>query len=154
MKNLIAIILLGSLTTIAGSALAQNENDKPTVDPEDAIIRLDPTASGLDIWSRLRDTSKDADREPGLIPTGRLRQPGVLSFFSLPLAFTPEDLIAADVDVAILGAPLDMGYRMRGARQGPTALRASIGVGSRQRQSAAFTYRCCVETRARCGGLW
>ncbi len=129
MKNLIAIILLGSLTTIAGSALAQNENDKPTVDPEDAIIRLDPTASGLDIWSRLRDTSKDADREPGLIPTGRLRQPGVLSFFSLPLAFTPEDLIAADVDVAILGAPLDMGYRMRGARQGPTALRASIGVG-------------------------
>ena len=108
--------------------VAQNAEEAAPADPEDAIIRLDPNAEGLDVWSQMRDTSNDAEREPGLVPVGRLRRPGVLSFFGLPLAFTPEDLTAANVDVAIVGAPLDMGFRMRGARQGPTALRASIGV--------------------------
>ena len=125
MKNSLFVAVLSSLVALPVVCMAQDES---AVDAEAAIIRLDPNAEGLDVWSQLRDTSNDAQREPGLIPTGRLRRPGVLSFFSLPLAFTPEDLRAADVDVAILGAPLDMGFRMRGARQGPTAFRASIGV--------------------------
>lgn len=126
MKNSFFVAVLSSLVALPVVCMAQDES---AVDAEAAIIRLDPHAEGLDVWSQLRDTSNDAQREPGLIPTGRLRRPGVLSFFSLPLAFTPEDLQAANVDVAIMGAPLDMGFRMRGARQGPTALRASIGVG-------------------------
>ncbi len=125
MKNSFFVAVLSSLVALPVVCMAQDES---AVDAEAAIIRLDPNAEGLDVWSQLRDTSNDAQREPGLIPTGRLRRPGVLSFFSLPLAFTPEDLKAANVDVAIMGAPLDMGFRMRGARQGPTALRASIGV--------------------------
>lgn len=126
MKNSFFVAVLSSLVALPVVCMAQDES---AVDAAAAIIRLDPNAEGLDVWSQLRDTSNDAQREPGLIPTGRLRRPGVLSFFSLPLAFTPEDLRAANVDVAIMGAPLDMGFRMRGARQGPTALRASIGVG-------------------------
>jgi agmatinase len=125
MKNSFFVAVLSSLAALPVVCMAQ---DDTAVDAEAAIIRLDPNAEGLDVWSQLRDTSNDAEREPGLVPTGRLRRPGVLSFFSLPLAFTPEDLKAANVDVAIMGAPLDMGFRMRGARQGPTALRASIGV--------------------------
>ncbi len=122
---LAATAVLCSLPLTCG---AQDEGDAQPNDPEAAIIRLDPNAENLDVWSQLRDTSNDAAREPGLIPTGRLRRPGVLTFFQLPLALTPEDLRAANVDVAILGAPVDMGFRMRGARQGPPALRASIGV--------------------------
>jgi NAD(P)-dependent dehydrogenase (short-subunit alcohol dehydrogenase family) len=38
---------------------------------------------------------------------------------------TPEDLKAAKVDVAIFGAPLDMGFGMRGAAFGPQAIRVS-----------------------------
>ena len=128
MKTRIALATCVSLFALPLLCVAQNEGESTAADPEDAIIRLDPNAEGLDVWSQIRDTSNDAEREPGLVPTGRLRRPGVLSFFALPLAFTPEDLTAANVDVAILGAPLDMGFRMRGARQGPTALRASIGV--------------------------
>lgn len=127
MKRNHALVAFFSLCALPFHGQTQEEESQP-VDPEAAIIRLDPNAEGLDVWSQLRDTSKDAQREPGLIQTGRLRRPGVLSFFSLPLALTPEDLRAANVDVAILGAPVDMGYRMRGARQGPPALRASIGV--------------------------
>lgn len=120
--------ILSALLVLPPIAAAQDEDGTARPDPEDAIIRLDPDAEGLDVWSQLRDTSNDAQREPGLIQTGRLRRPGVLSFFGLPIALTPEDLTAAKVDVAIMGAPLDMGFRMRGARQGPSALRASIGV--------------------------
>ncbi len=128
MKTRLAVATLFGLFALTLLCAAQDEEQAAPNDPEDAIIRLDPNAEGLDVWSQLRDTSEDAQREPGLVPISRLRRPGVLSFFSLPLAFTPEDLQAANVDVAILGAPLDMGFRMRGARQGPPALRASIGV--------------------------
>lgn len=128
MRTRIAFITSIGLVALPLLATAQDADRPGQADPEAAIIRLDPNAEGLDVWSQLRDTAGDAQREPGLIPTGRLRRPGVLSFFSLPLALTPEDLKAANVDVAILGAPVDMGFRMRGARQGPPALRASIGV--------------------------
>ncbi len=129
MRIRVSIATILSLCALPLLCTAQAEQEAEPVDPEAVIIRLDPNAENLDVWSQLRDASEDADREPGLIPTGRLRRPGVLSFFSLPLALTPEDLRAANVDVAIMGAPIDMGYRMRGARQGPPALRASIGVG-------------------------
>ncbi len=66
--------------------VAQNAEEAAPADPEDAIIRLDPNAEGLDVWSQMRDTSNDAEREPSLVPVGRLRRPGVLSFFGLPLA--------------------------------------------------------------------
>ena len=104
------------------------ESDDDAVDPELAIIRLDPDAEGLDVWTQLRDTADDPEREPGIVPIGRLRRPGVQSFFSLPLAFTPEDLLAAGVDVAVFGAPVDMGFGVRGAGLGPKAMRAPIGV--------------------------
>ena len=129
MRKLPAFAAIISVCALPLLCAAQDEEKATPADPEDAIIRLDPNAEGLDVWSQLRDTSEDAEREPGLIPVGRLRRPGVLSFFQLPLAFTPEDLRAANVDVAILGAPVDMGYGFRGAGEGPSALRHGAGQG-------------------------
>ena len=53
---------------------------------------------------------------------------GIPTFFKLPIALTPEDLKAGDVDVAIVGAYTDMGGGGRGAAWGPMALRASPSV--------------------------
>ena len=103
---------------------AQGEEQAAEVDPELAIIRLDPNAEDLDLGSGLRDTSEDPAREPGPFHIGRFQFPAIHSFFGLPVALTPEDLIAGDVEVAIMGAPLDMGSGMRGAKLGPTELRS------------------------------
>ncbi|HWK42965.1 MAG TPA: agmatinase family protein, partial [Croceibacterium sp.] len=54
---------------------------------------------------------------------------GFSTFAGAPLAFTPEDLIAGKVDVAIVGAPLDMGSGWRNAIDGPRALRMTGGAG-------------------------
>jgi agmatinase len=129
MKSRVVFATVLGLFALPLLSAAQDEEAAAPMDPEDAIIRLDPNAEDLDVWSQLRDSSEDAEREPGLIPVGRLRRPGVLSFFQLPLAFTPEDLTAAKVDVAILGAPVDMGYGWRGAAEGPPALRHGAGQG-------------------------
>lgn len=84
----------------------------------------------------MRDLSKD-DRKPGPINVQRLAGGmgwgGIPTFFHAPVALTPEDLRAGDVDVAILGAPLDMSTGMRGAAHGPRAIRASdvyLGYGT------------------------
>ena len=117
----ILVLLLSRLS------FAQDEPLADTADPEAAIIRLDPNAPSLDLWGQLRDTDDDAQREPGLIQIGRLRSPGVRSFFGLPVALTQADLRAADVDVAFIGAPVDMSVGMRGAGEGPAAFRRNLG---------------------------
>jgi agmatinase len=91
--------------------------------PDSAVIPLDPNAPGLDPC-RPRDTSKDPKRDPGPINAN-----GALTFFGLPLAVTPEDLKAGNVEVALIGAPIDMGVGFRGAGEGPSAFRASRGGG-------------------------
>ena len=94
---------------------------------EDGLIPLNTEDPSHDLWNQLRDDSEDAQREPGLIYPGRLRNQGVLTFFQLPVAVTPEDLRAGEVDVAVMGAAIDMGVGFRGAGQGPDALRFSWG---------------------------
>jgi agmatinase len=119
----LAVVFLG------GGALAQE--DLAGVDPEDEVIHLDATDEDRDPSSGRRPDDMDAGREPGVMWIGRTFRPGVKSFFGLPVALTPEDLRAAEVDVAIFGAPIDMGVGMRGAGKGPDALRANItGTGS------------------------
>ena len=94
------------------------DQGEPEVDPEAAIIRLDPNDENLEVW-RDRDISDDPPREPGPVGIG-----AALSFFRLPIAVTIEDLIAGEVEVAFIGAPVDMGVGFRGAGEGPTAMRA------------------------------
>src|SRR5262245_50974666 len=91
--------------------------------PDDSIIQLDPTDPRLGVW-RDRDTSTDPKREPGPISAR-----GALSFFGLPIAVTQADLRAGKVDVAMIGAAIDMGVGYRGAGEGPRAFRGYRGGG-------------------------
>lgn len=65
-------------------------------------------------WRAKRPRSMDPDREDGPIELGRYGgRGGPPTFGRHPLALTKEDLVAGEVDVAILGAPLNMGSGWR-----------------------------------------
>ena len=49
---------------------------------------------------------------------------GIATFFGVPLCLDQQDLRAGKVDVAVLGAPVDMSMAHRGAAYGPRALRS------------------------------
>lgn len=97
----------------------------PGVKPVIPLNTSDPT---YDLWKTPRE-DLNKGREPG--PINIQRYPGgtgwngIPSFFRLPIALTPADLKAGDVDVAMLGAYTDMGAGQRGANRGPGALRLS-----------------------------
>ena len=92
-------------------------------------IPLNPDDPTLELWSAKRDTSKDPKRDPGPIDlqrqVGGMAQVGIPTFFKQPVALTPEDLKAGKVDVAIMGAAIDMGSGRRGTGYGPIAFRTS-----------------------------
>ena len=104
------------------------DHQAPIGPGEKPVIPLDTEDPGYNIWQTPRDNLTEG-REPGLINIQRFHGgagwQGIPSFFKLPLALTPEDLAAGDVDVAIMGAHTDMGGGYRGAAWGPNALRAS-----------------------------
>jgi arginase family enzyme len=50
---------------------------------------------------------------------------GIPSFLKLPVCLNQEDLLAGAVDVAVLGAPVDMSLGQRGASFGPMAIRTA-----------------------------
>ena len=75
-------------------------------------------------WRLRRPRSMDPPREAGAVPLGRYGGGGPPTFGNYPLALTIEDLEAAEADVAIVGAPLNMGSGWRDSgRQATTDLR-------------------------------
>ena len=83
-----------------------------------------------DVWRQERDRSEDPLREPGPIELNRYvtdstASSGIPTFMSWPVALNQEDLDAGDVDVAVIGAPLDLGTGQRGTAFGPQALRTA-----------------------------
>ncbi len=93
------------------------------------VIPLNTADPSYDMWKIPRDDLSKG-REPGPINVqrfpGGMGFMGIPTFFRLPVALTPADLKAGDVDVAMIGAYNDMGFGQRGASRGPTALRASM----------------------------
>ena len=79
----------------------------------------DPT---YDVWKHIRDDISK-DRKPGPINVqryyGGMPWVGIPTFFHLPVALTPEDLKAGNVEVAIFGAELigDMRARSYGPQE-------------------------------------
>lgn len=104
------------------------EHAPPMKEGEKAVIPLDTKDPGYNMWQKTRD-DLGKGREPGPINVQRFPGgpgwAGIPTFFKLPIALTPEDLKAGDVDVAIIGAHTDMGGGYRGAAWGPMAMRAS-----------------------------
>lgn len=96
-------------------------------DEDMASIPLNTESESFNWWKARRPAEFDTPREPGPINLNRYMgagpKQGIPTFFNLPVALTPEDLIAGKVDVAIMGAGLDTGSGFRGAAYGPRAVR-------------------------------
>jgi agmatinase len=79
-------------------------------------------------WRREVDRSFLPGRTPGPIDLRRYYvQPsysGIPTFMGVPLALTQEDLRAGEVDVAVVGCPVDVSSGHRGAAYGPRAIRS------------------------------
>lgn len=82
-------------------------------------IPFNTTSPEFNAWRAERPRSMDPKREDGPVPLGRYNgRGGPPTFGGFPLALTPADLIAGEVEVAIIGAPLNMGtgWRDSGSR--------------------------------------
>ncbi|MDH4072823.1 MAG: agmatinase family protein [Gammaproteobacteria bacterium] len=92
---------------------------------DSANIPFNTGSPRFNAWRIERPRSMDPAREPGAIELGRYDgDGGPPTFGGYPLALTMEDLVAAKVDVAILGAPLNMGSGWRDSgKQATTDLR-------------------------------
>jgi len=125
MKSIkLVFCLVLSLGLHAYVAAEQQQKAAPVTG--ESSIPLNPDDPTIDLWKLPRDMSQDA-REPGPINIQRFpggsSKSGIPTFFRLPVALTPDDLRVGKVDVAIMGAGLDMGTGMRGAAYGPNRLR-------------------------------
>ena len=77
-------------------------------------VAFDTDSPEFNAWKARRPRSMDPKREDGPLELGRYNgRGGPPTFGGHPLALTKEDLIAGEVDVAILGAPLNMGSGWR-----------------------------------------
>ncbi|NNC76645.1 MAG: agmatinase family protein [Woeseiaceae bacterium] len=98
-----------------------------------AAIPLNTEDRGFNSWKTLRPKEFDTPRDDGPINVNRYLRAGpkngIPTFFNMPIAMTPEDLVAGDVDVAIMGVGLDTGTGYRGAAYGPRALRTGTIYG-------------------------
>ncbi|MEE2776429.1 MAG: agmatinase family protein [Acidobacteriota bacterium] len=115
----------GPETASTGGAILEPREEPEASTRDNAVIELQGTEEELDLW-KLRDASGDPAREPGLIDLSRFQgRSAIPTFFGVPAAITPLDLVAGEVEVAIMGAAIDMGVGMRGAGEGPRAFRAA-----------------------------
>ena len=102
-----------------------------------AAIPLDTENENFNGWKLRRPSGLDPKRDPGPFELsyyaegrgGGVYGGGIATFAGAPVAIFPEDLVAGKVDVAIVGAPLDMGSGYRGAKGGPSAMRTQYGAG-------------------------
>ncbi len=80
---------------------------------------------------------RDFKREPGPFSVHRylFPQSGVPTFGGAKVAIWPEDLVAGNVDVAIIGVPNNMSSGRRDAGNGPNAMRAMDTIATPDIQS-------------------
>ncbi len=80
---------------------------------------------------------RELKREPGPFSVHRYLFPksGVPTFGGAKVAIWPEDLIAGNVDVAIIGVPSNMSSGRRDAGHGPAAMRAHNSIATPDVQS-------------------
>jgi guanidinobutyrase len=107
------------------------ESRKFNAETDMASIPLNTEAPEFNSWKVKRPPELGPKREPGPIHLSYYanNRPGIRTFANAPVAIYPEDLIAGKVDIAIVGAPLDMGSYYRGQRFGPQAMRNEGGAG-------------------------
>ena len=96
-------------------------------------IPLNPEDENRDPRVLFNDFKHNPKREAGPIDIqrtiGGFSHQGIPTFFRLPVALNPADLKAGKVDVAIMGASVDMSIGARGTAFGPQAVRTGERVG-------------------------
>lgn len=104
-----ALLLVCGYSLMATAAEDKNELEK-------GVIRLNADDPSFNLWNQVRENLSEG-REPGPINVQRYKGSfpwiGIPTFFHLPVALTPADLKAGEVDVAIMGAELVGGMRAR-----------------------------------------
>ncbi|GGH40040.1 agmatinase [Cribrihabitans marinus] len=119
--------LLPCATLAQVMSLDEPDEQAPIQDGEEPLIRMNKDDPSYDVWKLLRDDLSKG-REPGPINIQRLRGgfpwQGMPTFFHMPVALTPEDLKAGEVDIAIFGAEMYNGMRVQS--YGPMEMRAPM----------------------------
>ncbi len=125
----------GEIEAYIDAMIRVRELMKFNPDTDMAAVPLNTEDDGFNAWKTKRPVEFDTPREAGPININRyLRagpKQGIPTFFNLPVALTPEDLVAGEVDVAIMGIGLDTGTGFRGAAYGPRAVRTGTVYGGR-----------------------
>ncbi len=125
----VAALAVGAVD-VHGAEEFDTRTEKPVMDLFRAnpdSIPLEPRDPTRNLTELYRDCSKVEGRDPGPIDiqrtiggTGKM---GIPTFFRAPVALCPQDLKAGEVDIAIIGAPVDTSTGMRGTGFGPMAVR-------------------------------
>lgn len=135
-----AIALFCSVSTVAqinkqlvDKAPKEDPAPWPHLDPDNPdVIKLrdDPNR---DMWREKRDYSKDG-RTPGPVSLSRyeaqMENVGVKTFFQQPFAWTQEDLVAGEVDIAFFGAPTGVLPHSHGSVWAPAEVRYTRDYGT------------------------
>jgi agmatinase len=110
--------------------IAVDQASKFNSDTDMTSIPLHTESKLYNTWKVKLPQSLNPKREPGPIHLSRFVQSdraGIRTFADAHVAIYPDDLIAGNVDVAIVGAPLDIGSYYRSQRFGPQAMRNEYG---------------------------
>ncbi len=125
------LLILGPTKVIAAEKF-DPKTEKPIIElfrESPDAIPLEPRDPTKDLLQFYRDCSKIEGRDPGPIDIqrtiGGTAKMGIPTFFRAPVALCPQDLVAGKVDIAIMGAPIDLSSGMRGTGYGPSALRTA-----------------------------
>ncbi|MGO1118892.1 agmatinase family protein [Rhodovibrionaceae bacterium A322] len=132
---LLSSLFVGGVLS-AAPAMAADGFDPKTEQPIIDLFRANPDSIPLEPRDPSRnltelyiDCTTLEGREPGPIniqsTIGGTAKMGIPTFFRAPVAMCPQDLVAGEVDVAIIGAPIDMSTGMRGTGFGPMAMRTA-----------------------------
>lgn len=121
----------GEIEAYVDGMMSVVQSAKFNPDTDMGSIPLDTSDENFNGWKLMRPRELTLKREAGPISLSYYMQSrgGIATFANAPVAIYPEDLVAGKVDVAIVGAPLDMGSGYRGAKLGPSAMRSMSGGG-------------------------
>lgn len=121
----------GEIEAYVDGMMSVVQSAKFNPDTDMGSIPLDTSDENFNGWKLMRPRELTLKREAGPITLSYYMQSrgGIATFANAPVAIYPEDLVAGKVDVAIVGAPLDMGSGYRGAKLGPSAMRSMSGGG-------------------------
>ncbi|MBO9422519.1 arginase family protein [Labrenzia sp. R4_2] len=137
------VVALGLIASMVSPSHAQMLKDIAEAAPNENIgpmpheVPGDPTKMNIkqdkstNIWRELREGT--GGKEPGPIDIQRynlqMEPVGIQTFFKLPVAITPEDLKAGEIDIAIFGAPTGALPHSAGNMWAPAEVRTTRDYG-------------------------